>query len=92
MIIQNGEIDEAFVNQMYLRVKDIINNAGYQCISCEELTSNYKFKTIPVWYAQNYNILLFDGAIEVLPQTIPLDIRDEYCNETEHTICQIIKV
>ena len=37
------------------------------------------------------NLLLFDGVIEVLLQTIPLDMRDEYCNETQNTVCQITK-
>ena len=36
-MIQNGKMDEPFVNKIYLRVKNIINNAGYQGISCKEL-------------------------------------------------------
>ena len=80
-------------------MKDI-NSAGYQGISCKELISKEKndpnpitnLKSIPVRDMERIiNLLLFDGVIEVLPQTIPLDIRDEYCNETQNTICQIIK-
>ena len=39
LMIQNGKVDETFVNKMYLGVKDIINNSGYQGISCKELIS-----------------------------------------------------
>ena len=88
-MIQNGNIDEPFVNKMYLRVEDIVNNAGYQGISYKELTLKEKnrrpnpiiiqgVKTIPVPDMERIiNLLLFDGVIEVLPQTIPLDKREK---------------
>ena len=85
--------------EMYLGVKDIISNAGYQGTSCKELTAKESndpnqitnLKAIPARDMEKIiNLLLF--GVEVLRQTIPRDMRENIVMKHKIHYIKLLKV